>query len=335
LKLMLADEFGRDRTGSYRFERLKPAIGATYKLSSGFTAFAEDGQSNDISFVAEILCACLKQKRFLTRLIVARSALNHVVRRAYQGGLRGGCGIGRKSELQSAVGIPRTDARKDVFEEASQGVVPRCLQNDGNTPKAVLEPSVDLRSGPWRAFAGYSYVQAASQSHFPVNGPFNSTAGPSGQLQVQRGKFLTDVPRRRFKGGTVLWATRHGSVPTSRSLVTGEDLRGIGSNQDPGSRGYGLLGVHSDSRLNERFKLFGNTDNFFRRHYYDASETFINISGLPLKKSGKAVRSMSPAGSRWGWDSALSFERGEVRVPYLGRHGRWTTRNSSATLLSI
>lgn len=319
---MLTDEFGGDLTGSYRFDLLKPAIGATYKLSSGFTAFAEHAQSNHIPSVAKIFCACLKQNCSLASLFVAHPALNQAVLRAYQGGLRGGYGIGRKAVLQWDVGILRADISNDILKEAGRGAVSGCFQNDGNTRKAGLEPSADFRSCPRRTFADYSYIQATFQSHWTVNGPFKSIADPSGHMQVQPGELLTNLRRRRFKVGTAVSATRNGSVPTSRSLISSEVLPGIGLNQNPGSRGYGLVGVHSAFRLNERFKLFGNVDNFFGRHYYDASGTFINMSGLPLKKSGNAVRYMPAAGSRCGWDSASSLERGDVRVPYLGRHGR-------------
>jgi iron complex outermembrane recepter protein len=98
----LEDQRGTDLTGNNHYSHFNPAIGATFKLLTGLTAYAGASQNTRTPTASEIECSNPLQPCLLPAdLSGDPPTLRQVVARTYEFGLRGNAGASWRLVVES------------------------------------------------------------------------------------------------------------------------------------------------------------------------------------------------------------------------------------------
>jgi len=295
-RIDLADRRGSDLTGRNHYERFNPALGATYRLTSGLTAYAGYSEGSRTPNASEIECSnpaipCLLP----SSLSSDPPNLKQVVSHTWEAGLRGRLRLGAGALTWNA-GLFNTDVRDDIYGVATS-LSAGYFQNIGGTRRRGLELGARYAARGFSAYASYSHVDATFRSAFALASPSNPFHDASGDIQVRPGDHLPGVPRDRLKLGADLEVRRGWSVGAGLSLVGDQVYRGDESNQLGELPGYAVLDLHSTLNLAPRISLFAVLDNALDARYATfgvlGDPTGVKAPGVPA--TGADPRFQSPA----------------------------------------
>ncbi|MDB5482944.1 MAG: hypothetical protein JWO83_3997 [Caulobacteraceae bacterium] len=295
-RIDLADQRGAELSGRNHYARFNPALGATYRLMSGLTAYAGYSEGSRTPNASEIECSnpaipCLLP----SSLASDPPTLKQVVARTWEAGLRGRLGLAAGAVTWNA-GLFRTEVRDDIYAVATS-LSSGYFQNIGGTRREGVELGVRYTGPGFSAYASYSYIDATFQSAFVLASPSNPFRDASGDIQVRPGDHLPGVPRHRLKLGADLEVRRGWSVGASLALVGDQIYRGDESNQLAPLPGYAVLNLHSTLDLTGRISLFASLENALDAHYATfgvlGDPTGVGAPGVP--PAGADPRFQSPA----------------------------------------
>jgi iron complex outermembrane receptor protein len=265
-KIDLSDRLGTALSGNSRFAHFNPALGATYKLGSGATAYAGYSTNNRAPTASEIECSDPLQPCLLPSSLAGDPpTLRQVVAHTVELGLRGRSTTpdGRFSWNAS---VFRTDSDDDIYgaaTSASSGF----FQNIGSTRRQGFETSLNYQGRQWLGYAQYSYVDATFRSPLLLHSPSNPFQDGNGNIQVIPGDRLPLIPLSRIKFGADYSLRQDWSVGGSLVLATGSFYRGDESNQNPQLPGYHVVSLRTSYRLTQQVELFANVQNLFDERY--------------------------------------------------------------------
>jgi hypothetical protein len=108
--IQLVDKIGTALSGSARFSRFNPSVGATYKITPNVTGYFNFAQANRAPTPGEIACSDPTRPCSLDLFLTSDPpGLQQVVATTYETGLRGTF-RGRKLRQQAIAGVPHNPA---------------------------------------------------------------------------------------------------------------------------------------------------------------------------------------------------------------------------------
>jgi iron complex outermembrane recepter protein len=283
-KIDLTDQTGTALTGNSRYTHFNPAVGATYKLTAGITAYAGYSTNNRAPTASEIECSDPLQPCLLPSSLAGDPPnLRQVIAHTVELGLRGrsASSHGRVSWNAS---VFRTNSDDDIYGVATS-ISTGFFQNIGSTRRQGFEAGVSYEGQRWSGYAQYSYIDATFRSPLLLNSPSNPFQDDDGNIQVLPGNRLPLIPLSRVKFGADYALSQEWSVGGSLVLATSSYYRGDESNQNPQLPGYHVVSLRTSYHITKQVELFANVQNLFDEHYSTfglfSDPTGVGAPGVP------------------------------------------------------
>ena len=283
-KVGLSDQLGAALSGNNRFTHFNPALGATYQVASGVTAYAGYSTNNRAPTASEIECSDPLQPCLLPSSLAGDPPnLRQVIAHTMELGLRGRSSSSVERFSWNA-SVFRTNSQDDIYGAATS-VSSGFFQNVGSTRRQGFEASVNYQGQQWSGYAQYSYVDATFRSPLLLNSPSNPFQDADGNIQVLPGDRLPLIPLSRVKFGADYSVSHDWSVGGSLVLATSSFYRGDESNQNPQLPGYHVVTLRTSYRMNKQVELFANVQNLFDERYSTfgsfSDPTGVGAPGVP------------------------------------------------------
>jgi iron complex outermembrane receptor protein len=283
-KIDLSDQLGTALSGNNRFTHFNPALGATYQVATGVTAYAGYSTNNRAPTASEIECSDPLQPCLLPSSLAGDPPnLRQVIAHTMEWGLRGRSSAS-DGHFSWNASVFRTNSEDDIYGIASS-VSTGFFQNVGSTRRQGFEASVNYQGRQWSGYAQYSYVDATFRSPLLLNSPSNPLQDADGNIQVLPGDRLPLIPLNRVKLGADYSLTHNWSVGGTFVLASGSFYRGDESNQNPPLPGYHVAGLRTSYRLSKQVELFVNVQNLFDERYSTfglySDPTSVGAPGVP------------------------------------------------------
>jgi outer membrane receptor protein involved in Fe transport len=265
-RVRLEDRLGTALNGVHHYSRLNPALGATYQLAPGVSAYAGYAETNRAPTPAELSCAGPDRPCSLTNFFVGDPDLKQVVAHTWEAGLRGRWSDGAR-RLRWTLGGYRTTTRDDLMLIASATRGRGYFQNIGATRRQGIEADVEARTGRLFARAAYAFTDARFRSPLILNSPDNPGADADGLTQVAPDARMPAIPAHRLTLEADYDLTSRLTVGANAILSSGVVLVGDEANLTPRTPGYAVFGLEGSYRLSGRLELYGSISNLTGKDY--------------------------------------------------------------------
>lgn len=272
IKDRLADKDGPARTtdagGSHRFERVNPALGATYSLLPSLSLFANYSESFRAPTAIELTCANPEAPCPIPTAIVDDPPLDPVKGKTWETGLR----WSPVPDLRATLAFFRTDLEDDIlFRNAKQSRVLGFFQNVNATRRQGLELllSGTGRWGTW--FLNYTLTDATFEDDIDLF----TFANEERIAHVQKGDILPLVAFHRINGGVEFPLTPHWTVRFDGSYVGSQYLRGDEANERRRLDPYFVANAQTTYQLGN-IHIFFRLENMFAADYETYGTFFEN-----------------------------------------------------------
>ena len=283
----LADQRGSDLSGNNRYVHFNPAIGATYDIRRNLTLYGGWSVNNRTPTPSEIECSDPSAPCVLPSSLSADPpGLEQVVSHSVEWGVRGRVSARSPEigELTWNASVFRTLLENDIYAIAtslSQGF----FRNIGDTRRQGMEVGFDERAGDWSAYLNYSYVQATFLSSLVVPSPSNPYRDANGDIHVQPGDRLPDIPEQRVKLGVDFEPAPKWTAGAALDLVSNFYYGGDASNRLAPIPGHTVVSLHARYEPTGHVELFAAIDNLFNRRYATfgtlSDPTGVGAPGVP------------------------------------------------------
>jgi iron complex outermembrane receptor protein len=298
VRIALVDHQGDALNGISRYSRFDPAIGVTYRLAPGLTAYLGYAEGSRAPTASEIECSNPASPCLLPSSLSADPpGLRQVVSSTVEAGVRGAGAVGT-GHLSYSLGLYRTDVRDDIYA-VSTSLSAGFFQNVPGTLRQGGEFDLDYRAARLSARLSYAYVAATFTSDLTLPSPSNPFADANGDIHVRRGDSLPGIPRNRLKLGLDYQLTRALKIGAEAQAVDDQVYRGDEANQLPPLPGYVVVGLHGGYQVSSRVELFARIDNALDARYATfgvlGDPTGVGAPGVPSSGAGVDTRFQSPA----------------------------------------
>ena len=283
----LSDQLGTNLTGFNRFVHFNPAFGATYKIVPTITAYGGFSINTRTPTASEIECSDPSRPCLLpTNLSGDPPDLRQVVAHTDELGVRGKLPelFGGAAGITWNAGVFRTLLHDDIYGIAtslSQGF----FQNIGDTRRQGAEAGLSFFTDRWSAFLNYSVVQATFESAFRAPSPSNPFQDENGDIQVEPGDHLPNIPEHRLKLGLDYTVFPAWSVGATVNVVSSAYYTGDEANLLAPYPGYTVVGLHTTYKPLAHLELFASISNLFDRQYATygilSDPTGVGAPGIP------------------------------------------------------
>ena len=300
-EIYLTDGNGTALNGASRYDRLNPAVGATYRIIPSLTGYIGYSEGTRTPTPSEIECSDPSRPCLLpSSLSSDPPTLKQVVSHTYETGLRGSFSLKRLAPggFSWSAGVFRTDLDDDIYGVAtslSEGY----FENIGSTRRQGVETRLDYKDGRVRVYADYSLVDATFRSAMALSSPDNPYADSNGNIHVQPGDRLPGIPLNQFKSGADFGVTPRLTMGATLVCMGAQFYRGDEANQNAELPGYQVVNIHASYKFSGMFTAFAGVDNIFNAHYYTFGEfgdpTGVGAPGVPDSGAGVDYRFASPA----------------------------------------
>src|SRR5262249_21633108 len=149
--------------------------GLTYKITSDLTGYFGYSQANRAPTPLEQSCSNAANPCLLENFLVADPPLKQVIANTYEAGLRDHLPLAGGTLAWKAA-LFRTDSSDDIINVASAVQGRGFFQNVPATRRQGIEASAEYRSEQWRAYAGYSLIDATYRFIGELPSPNNPMA---------------------------------------------------------------------------------------------------------------------------------------------------------------
>jgi iron complex outermembrane receptor protein len=308
VRVDLEDRRGAELSGDSRFERLNPALGATYRISPAMTAYAGLSQNTRAPTASEIECSnALRPCLLPSNLASDPPSLRQVIAHTYEFGVRGAVAPFRESadRITWNASVFHTRLDDDIYGVATS-LNDGFFRNVGATERQGIEIAGSYQEHGWSAFLSYSYVDATFRSPLTLSSPANPAAGAAGMIFVAPGDRLPGIPRHRMKLGLDVEAWPGWTIGASLAAVSSQYYRGDESNQNSPLDGFTVVALHSAWKFGDGVEVFAAVQNLFDARYSTlgafGDPTGIGAPGIPpsapTSSGGVDNRFVSPAAPR-------------------------------------
>jgi iron complex outermembrane receptor protein len=287
-EIHLTDHLGPNLTGDNRYSRFNPALGGTYKITDGLTAYAGYSEGNRAPTPSEIECSNPAQPCLLpSSLSSDPPALKQVVSHSYEAGLRGSFTMPDTvpGKFGWNFGLFRTDLDDDIYGVATS-ISSGFFENIGSTRRQGIETGLSYKDEKWSVYGNYSLVAATFQSSLTLPSPNNPFADANGNIHVVPGDRLPGIPKHQLKFGVDYRITPDWTVGGVLTYYSDQYLRGDETNQNPPVPGYAVVNLHTSYKVCENVEFFANLQNAFNARYATfgafGDPTGIGAPGIPV-----------------------------------------------------
>jgi iron complex outermembrane receptor protein len=264
--VQLSDRFGNLLNGDHSYDRLNPSAGVTYQAASGLNLYASYSEANRIPTAAELSCADPTQPCRFPLGFISDPNLDQVVARTVELGARGHAG--GDLALDWFADVYDTRNRSDIIFVSSGPLIGSgYFRNAGATQRPGAEVAL---YGTWRKFefhANYGFVRATFESRLTIASENNPGADANGNIFVQPGDRLPEVPLHSAKFGAGYSLARNVHVALDAVLVSGQYLRGDEANLQKELPGYTVLNARASWQATHRLSVFFEGENILNRRF--------------------------------------------------------------------
>lgn len=267
--VVVEDRLGNkpDVAGDHTFNRFNPAFGATFSPSKSYTSYVNYSEGMRAPTPVELTCANANAPCPLPNAFLADPPLKPVVSRTYEVGARGTVNGG----FSWNTALFRTDLRDDIqfISAASGGTQLGYFDNVGKTRRQGFELGGRYRVRGLALSANYTFLRATFETPFVVNSPNNSTADGAGQIQVNRGNRMPNIPDHSLKLRADYAFDDALSIGANLIMNSTVYARGDENNQDANGKvkGYRVVNLDARYQLDKSWQLFVRINNVFDRKY--------------------------------------------------------------------
>jgi iron complex outermembrane receptor protein len=295
----LSDQLGTspDLNGDHTFTRLNPVAGLTYRLGSSLIAFAGYSEANRAPTPVELACADPVRPCLLENSLVADPPLKQVVARTLEVGLRDRLRLD-EARLEWQTALFRTNATDDIISVASAIQGRGYFQNVPGTRRQGVEANLRYQAGPWRTYAGFSFLDATYQFTGDLPSPNNPMADAAGNVHVVPGKQIPGLPQYQAKMGVEYRPAPRWTLGADLFVVGSRFFIGDDANQNPKLPGYWLVNLNASYQVTEEVQIFGLVNNLFDKRYalfgtYFDPKAVENV-GLPIVLTDRRTEVFGP-----------------------------------------
>ena len=275
--------------GQHSFERLNPAAGVTFNVSSSTNVYAGYSEGSRAPTSIELGCADPEQPCKLPNAMAGDPPLEQVVTRTVEGGARG-----RYKALRWNAGLFHAANADDILFVMSDQTGFGYFRNFGKTRRQGIELGINARLGRVAAGSGYTFLSATYQSDETVNGEGNSSndgaeagqPGLEGSIELEPGNRIPLIPRHMLKAFADIEITTKASIDLNVIGVSSSYARGNENNlhepdgtyyMGPGSAdGYVVVSLGARYQITPWLGLVGQINNLFDREYATAAQLGAN-----------------------------------------------------------
>ncbi len=294
--IRLQDQIGSALNGNDTYTRFNPIVGATYKITSGLTAYAGYSEANRAPTPLELGCADPAHPCIIAAFLVSDPPLKQVVSRTVEAGLRGTkeLNIGTLGWKLGAFRATNTDDILAIPSPVLQGF--GYFQNVGSTRRQGIEAEINLKSSTLQVYASYALVDARFLDALQVgsNSPF---ADGDGNVQILPGNRIPAIPRNRIKAGFDYSVTDAFKIGGDALFVDSQYFVGDESNQAPRLPSYAVFNLHASYQIDKTFQIYARADNIFDNRYATYG-TFFDTGAIPNAGLHRSAFAQSGAAAR-------------------------------------
>ncbi|MGH7962002.1 MAG: TonB-dependent receptor, partial [Candidatus Binatia bacterium] len=262
------EEDETDPSGSHSFERLNPALGATYALMENLSLYANYSRSYRAPTAIELTCANPEAPCPIPTAIVDDPPLDAVKGETWETGLR----WSPLATLRATLTFFRTDLEDDIlFRNEPQSRVLGFFQNVDATRRQGIE---FLLQGEWRRVrwhANYTLTEATFEDDVELF----TFANEERLAQVRKGDRLPLVPDHRVNGGVEFRLTPRWRVSVDGVYVGSQYLRGDEANERGRLDPYFVANAQVTYQY-KKFDIFLRVENLFDAEYESYGAFFEN-----------------------------------------------------------
>jgi outer membrane receptor protein involved in Fe transport len=277
-EVRLSDRFGDALNGNHYYNRVNPSIGATYQIDPAVNVYASYSEANRIPTAAELSCADPNQPCQFPLGFIADPNLSQVVARTFEVGARGQLNQ-NDLHLNWSADVYSTRNQNDIiFVSDGPLIGSGYFENAGSTERQGGEIAVN---GSWQKFdflANYGYVRATFRSNLLVLSDSNPASDVNGNIFVQKGARLPEVPQHTAKLGIGYSFPYDIHLGLDTVLVSSQYLRGDEANLQKPLEAYGVLNARLDWQATDRLSFFFEGENILD-HRYDTFGLYADPTG--------------------------------------------------------
>jgi iron complex outermembrane recepter protein len=294
-QVTLRDKLGTALNGKHDYGHFNPAAGLSYAITPNFSLYGGYSEANRAPTPAEFSCADASAPCSLTNFFVSDPNLKEVVAHNAETGLRGS-GQLLAATVRWHADFFRSNLDNDIQFAASPIIGRGFFRNVGETRRQGAELALDAAGESWSFSLDYTYTDATFRTALVLNSPDNPLADANGEIHVQPGDRLPNIPAHLVKALLERAITAQLSVTLAMRAASGVYLRGDESNLNPKTPGYAVFDLGATYRLSDRCLLFAGVQNLFNAKYATFG-AFSPTSEVPLAEAPGATnpRSLSPA----------------------------------------
>ena len=266
--------------GSHDYARFNPTAGATFKVATDNSVYANYSESSRAPTPIELSCndqvfdraraAAIARGEdpddvnFECRLpnaFLADPELKQVVAKSVEFGLRGLLGV-----VHHRLGYFRTVNHDDIlFQTTGRGT--GLFANVAQTRREGFESAFAVSFADFDYALAYSYVLATFEDDFKVRSPNHPFADANGEIAVRAGDRMPGIPDHQFKFSADYRAPWRITLGLEVLYNAGQYLRGDESNQLHKLDGYALLNLRASYAMNQHLEIFARVSNVFDTDY--------------------------------------------------------------------
>jgi outer membrane receptor protein involved in Fe transport len=300
-------------SGNHTFNRINPSLGLTLTPNQNISIFGSYSESSRAPSTIELGCADPANACLLPNAMASDPALEQVVAKTYEGGLRGKL----TDTIQWSASAYRAVNHNDIqFIYAGGSSSLGYFNNVGRTKRQGLDLGLRGSVDKFTWNANYSFIDATYDTDLTMVSQENALANPTtGEIQVKKGNQLPGIPQHQFKLRTQYQVIPEWSVGANLIAYTGSYMFGNENNVTQKELGYGGSGrtpgytiVNLDTQYslgNTGWKVFAKAINIFDKDYSTVGRI--------------AQNSFDAAGSNFGQDNASAFvSPGAPRAGWIG-----------------
>ncbi|MBI3248514.1 MAG: TonB-dependent receptor [Deltaproteobacteria bacterium] len=262
------DERTTNASGSHRFERFNPAIGATYSLLSNLSLYANYSESYRAPTAIELTCANPEAPCPIPTAIVDDPPLDPVKGKTWETGMR----WSPSPQLHTTLAFFRTDLEDDIlFRNDPQSRVLGFFQNVKATRRQGLELLLKGAFGQGQWFLNYTLTDATFEDDVELF----TFANEDRVALVQKGDTLPLVAAHRVNGGLEFSLTPSWRVRFDGVYVGSQYLRGDEANERHRLDPYFVANAQTTYRFRNA-ELFLRLENVFDAEYETYGAFFEN-----------------------------------------------------------
>ncbi|HEY0183248.1 MAG TPA: TonB-dependent receptor [Rhodopila sp.] len=300
----LNDRNGGDLTGNHSYNRVNPAVGATYKVTPWLTAYAGYAEANRAPTPAELSCAGPTVSCSLANFFVGDPDLKQVVAHTIEVGVRGAVTVNDRDRFTYNLGFYRSNLDDDILFVNSVTLNRAFFANVGQTRRQGVDAGVRYKTPRWSAYLAYTYTNATFRSGFVESAGSNPAGDADGNMTITPGNRLPGVPAHQGKLGLAYHVTQRWTVGAVGIAQSGQFLFGDEANLTPKLPAFVTLNLSTSYQLTPNIQLFGSVENVTNTRYYTygtfSPTTAVLLSQAPNAANPRAYSPAAPVGGFGG-----------------------------------